>query len=192
MICTLNQLEVLGIKDGILSNKYDTFLGAFAYCLACGYVSGDPCWAEAWGARDAVNNTIKFLKIKYGDKGIVNEFNNTLCLLGYKVLTCEEGIYKFTTTGVRNIKSADPEFSSHYHDNLEFREFIDNIRYCSSTHVGGFSSSCHRLSDYIFEKNKSMKFLESFKTIINNFISERHMYVAKDDRINRKLFEMCA
>lgn len=191
MICTLNQTDVLGIKDGILSNKYDTFLGAFAYCLACGCISGDPYWAEAFGAREAVNNTIKFLKIKYAEKGIANEFNNVLYLLGYKVLTSEEGIYQFSITGVRNLKSADPEFSSHYHDNPEFKEFVDTIRSHSSTYTGNFSSNCRSLSDYIFEKYKSMKFLESFKTMINDFISERNMHVSKVDRVDRKLFEMC-
>lgn len=188
MICTLNQLEVFGIKDGTLSDKYDTFLGAFAYCLACGCISRDPCWAEAFGAKQAVINTIKFLKIKYDDKDIASEFDDVISLFGYRISTYEEGVYQFSASTVRVIERADPEFLSHYSDNLVFKEFVDIIRNCSIIYRGGFSDGCYNLVKHI----KKTKFLESFKTIINNFISERNMYVAKDDRIDHKLFEMCA
>lgn len=185
MICTLNQLEVFGIKDGILSDKYDTLLGAFAYCLACGCISRDPCWAEAYGAKQAVNNTIKFLKIKYADETIADEFDDILFLFGYRISTYEEGAYQFSVATVRVMDRANHEFLSHYNDNPVFKEFVDIIRRCSSRDSGGFSHRCCNLVQQI----KKTKFLESFKTIINNFISERNMYVTKDDRVDRKLFE---
>lgn len=184
MIERLNSLEMFGKSESPLSEKSETYFGALVYMLTCGYISGDPCWAESNGAHKAVKDTLRFLYHKFSDTPsdtVLFEFNGICRMVCYEVNIADYTMFRRchqrTDHCMEDVKDL-------YDGDATFKSFITRVKNVT-TERGSFSgyakNSLSEIRDIVLHGNCG---IDNFVDVIIDFLNERDMTVAIHDRVS--------
>lgn len=178
MIKRLDSLEMFGKSESPLSERSKTYFGALVYMLACGHVSGDPCWAQNHGADKAVKDTLTFMYDKFSDiplDTILSEFNSVCRMVCYHIRITEDIMFRRCTP---NTDCCMEDVKLLYESNSAFKSFITrviNARSPRGDFAGYVIGSLYEIRNSIIHNNCG---IDNFTEIIMDFLNERDASVA--------------